>query len=205
MASRFHRSLHALGGLALFVLAGCGHMPVSSMIRLAGIDFQSTDLDRLRVAIKLPRALKARAETTVLRVTVRLADGRQESRDFSLREVDESDALSSEAEQDSRIFTFAIAMRDISELRSFRAGLIEKQKGRSGGAITIAVQPDACRSEPLSSGPVMFSTYLKTAETNGYVPLARDVDLRRVDPGRDLAAKAPTCGKIEPAPHAGKL
>jgi hypothetical protein len=43
---------------------------------------------------------------------------------------------------------------------------------------------------------VLFSTYLKTAETGAYIPLARDVDLRRLDPNRDLAALVPVCGKI---------
>jgi len=205
MASRYRRGVNALGGFAFLVLAGCGHMPVTSMIKLAGIDFQSTDLDRLRIAVKLPRALKARAAGTVLRVTVRLANGTEESRDFSLRDVNEADALASEAEQGNRIFTFAIAVRDVAQLHMFRAALIQKQKGGSGGAITIAVRPDACHIEPLPSGPVVFSTYLKTAETDGYVPLARDVDLRRVDSGQDLAAKAPACGSVEPAPHAEKF
>ena len=99
MASRYRRGVNALGGFAFLILAGCGHMPVTSMIKLAGIDFQSTDLDRLRIAVKLPWALKARAAGTVLRVTVRLANGTEESRDFSLREVNEADALASEAEQ----------------------------------------------------------------------------------------------------------
>ena len=105
------------------------------MIKLAGIDFQSTDLDRLRIAVKLPRALKARGAGTVLRVRVRLANGTEESRDFSLREVNEADALASEAEQGNRIFTFAIAVRDVAQLHMFRAALIQKQKGGSGGAI----------------------------------------------------------------------
>ena len=184
-----------LAGFAFLAAAGCGHMPVSSMVKLARIDFQTTDPERLRFAVKLPQALKARAEGTVLRITVRLATRTEESRDFSLREVDERDALAAEAEAGTEIATFAIATRDAAELRLFRAALIQKQKGGSGGALTIAVKPEACRTAPLPSGPVMFSTYLKTAETNGYVPLARDVDLRRVDPNQDLAAKIPACGR----------
>jgi hypothetical protein len=40
----------------------------------------------------------------------------------------------------------------------------------------------------------LFTTYLRTAETGGYVPLARDVDMRSVLRGRDLAAQMPACG-----------
>jgi hypothetical protein len=193
MVSLSRRATRPLVGLIFLALAGCGHVPVTSMVRLARIDFETTDPERLRVAVKLPQALKARAEGTVLRITVRLASGAEESRDFSLREVDEREALAGEAEAGAEIATFAVATRDVAELRLFRAALIQKQKGGSGGALTIKVKPDACRTEPLPNGPVLFSTYLKTAETNGYVPLTRDVDLRRVDPNQDLAAKIPEC------------
>jgi hypothetical protein len=57
------------------------------------------------------------------------------------------------------------------------------------------VRPDGCRTEPLPNGPVLFSTCLKTVETKGYVALAREVDLRRFDPNRDLAALVPACRK----------
>lgn len=183
----------ALIGLVFLACAACGHMPVTSMVKLARIDFQATDPERLRVAVKFPEMLKARAEGTVLRITVRLANGAEESRDFSLREVDERHALAAEGEAVTEIVTFALAARDVAELRLFRAALIQKQKGGSGGAITIAVRPDACRTAALPSGPVVFSTWLKTAETGGYVPLARDVDLRGLDPNQDIAAKVPPC------------
>jgi hypothetical protein len=80
--------------------------------------------------------LKARAEGTVLRITVGLADGASEARNFALR------------------------------------------SGRT------ASLPDL---------PVLFSTYLKTAETGGYVTLARDVDLRTLARDDDIAAKIPEC------------
>ncbi len=180
--------------LFLSSLAGCGHVPVTSMVKLARIDFQTTDPARLRVALRLPRALKARAETTVLRVTVRLADGAEESRDFALREVNEVAELAAEAEEGSAIATFAIAERDIVDVRMFRGALVQKQKGASRGGIRITVRPDACRIAPLPAGPVVFSTYLKSAETGSYVPLARDLDLRTLDPNRDLVAMIPPCG-----------
>ena len=59
--------------------------------------------------------------------------------------------------------------------------------------LTIAVRPDACRTAPLPDGPVLFTTWLKTAETGGYVALARDVDLRTIDGGQDIAARIPAC------------
>jgi hypothetical protein len=176
--------------------AGCGHMPVTSMVKLARLDLQTTDPEQLRVALKLPSMLKARTEGTVLRIAVRLANGAEDARDFSLREATSAEraALAAEAEGGSAVFAYALAHSDVAQLRMFRAELMRRQKGGSGGAITIAVRPDTCRTAPLPNGPLLFSTYLKTAETNGYVPLARDLDLRRLDPDRDHAAMIPACG-----------
>ena len=70
---------------------------------------------------------------------------------------------------------------------------MQKQKPGSGGSLTIAVRSDTCRIAALPGGPVLFSTYLKTAETNGFVALARELDLRKLDP-EGIAAKIPACG-----------
>ena len=99
----------------------------------------------------------------------------------------------SEADAEPGAQTFALAAGDVAQLRAFRAALMQKQGGGSGGSLTIAVRPDACRTEPLPNGPVLFTSWLKTAETGGYVALARDVDLRTLDGGKDIAAKIPAC------------
>ena len=177
--------------LAFPALAGCGHMPVTSMVRLAQVDLQATDPEKLRVAVQLPRLLKARAEGTVLRITIGLADGSSEARNFMLRAVAEGDAPA--AERGTEVSTFALTARDVAELRMFRAALIARQKGRSGGSLTIALQPDMCRTAPLPDAPVRFTTYLKAAETGGYVPLARDVDLRTLARGHDIAGNISEC------------
>jgi hypothetical protein len=191
--SGFH--LIVLTGFMFLASAGCDHMPVASMVKLARIDFQSTDPEKLRVAVKLPQALKARADGTLLRLTVKLAGDEEEARDFALADVTDMEraALASEAQAGTELFAFALARTDIAQLRLFRAALMGKQKAGAGGSLTISVRPDACRAAPLPDGPVWFSTYLKTAETNGYVPLARDVDLRKLDPNQDIAAKVPAC------------
>jgi len=186
MRDAFGLRLILLTALAFPAFSGCGHMPVTSMVRLARIDFQTTDLERLRVAVKLPRMLKARTDGTMLRIGVKLANGVEEARDFALREV-------SDAEAEPGAQAFAIAVADVAQLHAFRAALVLRQQGGSGGSLTIAVRPDVCRAAPLPDGPVPFTTWLKTAETNGYVPLARDVDLRSLDGGQDIAARIPVC------------
>jgi hypothetical protein len=173
-------------------------MPVTSMVKLAQVDFQTTDPEKLRVAVKLPRALRPRADGTVMRIAVKLASGEQEARDFVLSATtgDEVAVLAGESDAGSELFAFAIAKNDVAQLRIFRTALLQRKRSGSGGSLTISVRPDVCRNEPLPGGPLLFTTYLKTAETGDYVPLARDVDLRTFDPNRDLAALIPACEKI---------
>ena len=44
--------------LIWLLLAGCGHMPVTSMVKLARVDFVATDPAGLRAAVKLPRTIR---------------------------------------------------------------------------------------------------------------------------------------------------
>jgi len=180
------------------LLAGCGHMPVTSMIRLARADLAATDPAQLRAAVKLPRALRLKPAGVVLRIGVKLAGGEEEAQDFVLREVSEANdvlALHAELEPNTHVFAYRLDPAEIARFASFRDALRKKQEasGRRGGNLTITVRPDACRAGDLPDRPVYITTYLKTAETGGYVPLARDVDLRTVLPGRDLAAEIPVC------------
>lgn len=102
-------------------------------------------------------------------------------------------ALASESDARSELFAFAIAKKDLAQLRIFRTTLMQKKKSGSGGSLSIFVRPDVCRTEALPGGALLFTTYLKTEETGSYVPLARDVDLRTIDQNRDVAALIPAC------------
>src|SRR5262245_21743274 len=86
-----------------FLLAGCGHMPVTSMIRLARADLAATDPAQLRAAVKLPRVLKLKPAGVALRIGVKLANGEEDTQDFVLREVsDPADVVALHAEPDRK-------------------------------------------------------------------------------------------------------
>jgi hypothetical protein len=185
--------------LVAWILAGCGHMPVTSMVKLARVDFAATEPAALRAAVKLPRAIRPRPQGVTLRIGVRLASGHEEAQHFLLREASDAGemaALKDEIDADTHVFAFRLEPAEAQRLAAFRDGLKRKQaeRGGSGGALTIAIRPDACRTGALPAGPVRATTYLRTAEMDGYVPLARDVDLRTVMTGRDVAAEIPGCG-----------
>ncbi len=178
----------------VMAMAGCSHMPVTSMVKLARVDFETSDPAQLRAAIKLPRTLRAQPKGVALRIAVQVGRAPEEARDFMLRELPEPAELTREAGAGSHIFAYRIDDADLARLAAFRAELIAKKSSGQKGSISISVRPQACKVGELPDGPIYFSTYLKTAETKDYVALARDVDLRSIVPNAAVVAEIPRCG-----------
>jgi hypothetical protein len=183
----FRRSVRCV---ALFFVigllsAGCGHMPVTSMVKLARVVFTATDPARVR-----------------LWIAVRLASGKEDVQDFRLTDVSDPGAVASlrnEIQSGTHVFTYGLDPAEAARLVAFRDAL-KKQQATSGGrrgAITISIAPEACHSGELADGPLLFTTHLRTAETADYVSLARDVDMRSIAEGRDLATEMPLCGQMD--------
>jgi len=193
MTSRF--LLHCLLRiLPMVAMSGCSHMPVTSMVKLARVDFETSDPAQLRAAIKLPRTLRPRRNGVVLRIAVQVGRTPEEARDFMLRELPEPAELTREAGADSHIFAYRIDDADLTRLAAFRAELIAKKSSGQKGSISISVRPQACKAGELPDGPIYFTTYLRTSETKDYVALARDVDLRSIVPNAAIVAEVPRCG-----------
>ena len=180
--------------LSMLATAGCSHMPVTSMVKLARVDFETSDPVQLREAIKWPRALRPRPNGVALRIAVQVGRAPEEARDFILREIPEPAELTREASADNHIFAYRIDDADLARLAAFRAELIAKKSSGQKGSISISVRPQACKAGELPDGPITFTTYLRTAETKDYVALTRDVDLRSIVPNAAVVAEIPRCG-----------
>ena len=180
--------------LVMLAMSGCSHMPVTSMVKLARVDFETSDPVQLRAAIKLPRTLRPQPNGVVLRIAVQVGRAPEEARDFMLRELPEPAELTREAGAGSHIFAYRIDDADLARLAAFRAELIAKKNSGQRGSISISVRPQACKAGELPDGPIYFSTYLRTAETKDYVALTRDVDLRSIVPNAAVVAEIPRCG-----------
>ncbi len=167
----------------LLLATSCGHMPVTSMVKLARVDFQTSDPALLRAAVKLPTALRPLPAGVVLRISVKRGRGPEEQREFVLRELPEPPALTQEAGAGTRIYAYRLDETDAARLQAFRAELMAQKNAGGGGSITISVVPRACKTLELAEGPISFTTYLRTSETVEYVTLARDLDLRSFAPG----------------------
>jgi hypothetical protein len=183
-----------LRALLMLAMAGCSHMPVTSMVKLARVDFETSDPVQLRAAIKLPRTLRPRPNGVALRIAVQVGRAPEDARDFVLREIPEPAELTREASADSHIIAYRIDDSDLARLMAFRTELIAKKSSGQKGSISISVRPQACKAGELPDGPIYFTTYLRTAETKDYVALARDVDLRSIVPNAAVVAEIPRCG-----------
>lgn len=193
------RPLHPFNTLIVlgFLLAagGCSHMPVTSMVKLARVDFETTETALLRAAVKLPANVRPR--TVTLRIGVKLTGGSEDTQDFKLTEVSDPAELISmrdEIEPGTHIFAYRLEPAEAMRLTLFREQLKAKQKaaGSRGGSLSIAINAQGCHIGELPA-KVLLTTYLRTGETKTYVALTRDVDLRTVDAKRDLAAGISSC------------
>lgn len=164
------------------------------MVKLARVDFETSDPTQLRAAIKLPRTVRPLPKGVMLRIAVRVGRAPEEARDFVLRELPEPAELARELGPDSHIFAYRIDDADVARLTAFRSELMAKKNSGQKGSLTISVRPQACKVGELADGPLYFTTYLRTAETQEYVTLARDVDLRSLVSDTAVVAAMPRCG-----------
>jgi len=169
-------------------------MPVTSLLKLSKVDFATTDPQALRAAVAVPDSLLP--QRVVLRLTGRIGKGPDRHEEFQLEE-DADPALPgslADAKAGVRIAAYRLTPADAARLSAFRTSLF-RQKAISGGVgeLEMTIHPEACLVSPPAEGPVRATTYIKTSETGAYVALARDIDLRTVDPERDLIATAPPC------------
>src|ERR1700749_4838657 len=104
------RCRRALLALCL-LLSGCGHVPLTSLVKLARIDFQNTDPAQLRVAVELPLVLRPLPRGITLRITVkagRSQDSQDEVRDFMLGELPAPAELAREVGSDKRVYAYRL-------------------------------------------------------------------------------------------------
>lgn len=177
--------------LASVAVAACSHVPVTSLPKLAAIDFKTTDPNALLAGIELPQVLRPKPEGVSLELAVRLDDGEERAERYVLRERGGRLPDLPGASDGNSAYVYGLTPADAQRLAAFRSDLLELQKTRHG-SLSIMVHADACRTGPVPDGPLRISTYLSTSETTGFVPLARNVDLREL--GRAPAsAELPEC------------
>lgn len=163
--------------LPALLLQACTHVPITSMVALARIDFETTDLSALRAAMRFPENYRARGSRMIVKV---LVEGAPEVREeFALEPVNDPDELmqlSGEGKAGARLAAFRLPADAVSRFEAHRRRALDAKREKRKGSLSIALEPDFCYEKTPPRETLPFSTYLKTVETVRYVPVLRDFD-----------------------------
>lgn len=200
------RQIAYLAGIlvAAALAASCGHVPLGSLISLRKFDLETTDPERLRVAVRHPdwiRVMPGGARMVVEQK--RKSDGRTVLREeVVFRESATGEdlvSLGGERRRGTELRVYRVAAEDVHRFADVQARLRRQSpEERAGleGSLSVAVA--GCRVAAVPPGPALVSTYLAAKETDGFVPLLRDFDLGKAM----IAAGAPEAGPIGLCPQA---
>ncbi|MCC2097686.1 MAG: hypothetical protein KDJ29_12385 [Hyphomicrobiales bacterium] len=184
------------------LLAGCGHMPVSTMIKLRNFDMLSVDPGELRAAVRLPATLEPQAGGVTLKVSFWPKGGEANKQTVQVVLSEDSRSLGDAALQSyrqagTRLFAYRVSPEDADRLRAAQADFRRRKaegKRRYHGSLSIDAR--ACRRGDLAKGPVYLSTFLNPGRGYGFLPMTVDVDMRRfAKNAAALLAQLPECGK----------
>lgn len=187
--------------------AGCGHVPLTSLPKLAKIDVRSTDLSQLRAGISLPAGIRPLPGGITLTIIALPKAGGRHERKVVLEEVHDAAELASVPTlvAPGRLFTlFKLNSGDVAQLGAFREEMFAGPRNEGNrGSLSLGADK-ACQTGELSGKPITMTGYLRTSETRDYVLLMKDFDLseaaRAIDPKIDLATAIPPCDALPKQP-----
>ncbi|MBX3527266.1 MAG: hypothetical protein KF904_13760 [Rhodoblastus sp.] len=186
---------------ALF-LAGCGHVPVSTMWALRNFDGLSVDPAFLRAAVRVPRAFQPRpGGVKVVATWGKKGDPASERKvEIVLREASlsaEGPALAKENLPGNNLHVFRVAPNDVARLRALQAEIARAKAEKRADHGSLGMGADACRTGDLPDGPILMTTFLKMSDETGWLTVLKNVDLRTLaSKDKPLEEITPPCGKL---------
>lgn len=183
--------------LAFFVavmLAGCTSIPLRSLPDLSRIDFMTTDVNVLRVAIQMPTPMRPRPRGVEMGAVVNIQG--VESRTSFLMVPDESASahreLDAEPAAGMGTYVYRLSTPDIEHFDALRKQVAESKKQGRHGSFGLGIETkEFCLDGPIPKGDLLISTYVLTSETRRFVLLISEHDLRR---DKKMAAALGTIG-----------
>lgn len=185
--------------ILIVFLSGCMTTPISSIPKLMRLDFLTMNFEHVRVGLQLPTFLSLRAGDAVM-IIRSATDGVKNKtvETFGLIEEDMSEADRARFKAKNRAGWGTTAWRikpeDVARLTALqekvRHSRIEGPRIRGSTEIEIL---RVCVAGTLPSGPIYFSTYIKPAENEDYIPMSIDADLVKVFGAAQIATRASRC------------
>lgn len=188
----------ALSAVTLIMgLGGCARMSLVDAYKLNKVEFSTTSVKRLRVAVHIPKYFRLRKPGAVITMTLKKNGSKPaQSERFVLQEIPASQELKKlvlEEGAGGNYYAFRIRPDDIARFEHIRNQSRENAPGskRSG---SMNVTASVCRTKTRLPKKIPFSAFLKAQETGDYVALARDVDLMAEIGFKDAIKLFPSCG-----------
>lgn len=185
--------------ILLVFLTGCMTTPISSIPKLMRLDFLTMNFEHVRVGLQLPTYLSLRTGDAVMIIRSRTDGVKDEIVDtFGLIEENMDDAARARFNVEKRAgwatSVWRIKPDDVSRLtvlqEKVRRSRSEGPRIRGSTEIEIL---RACIAAVLPAGPIYFSTYIKPAENEDYIPMSIDADLVKVFGAAQIATRVSRC------------
>ncbi len=184
--------------LASLVVA-CSHVPVETAWKLRNFDPMTANPTAIRAAVAAPAVYVPREGGAKMVITQARKDGKDEIRqEFVLEEVpvvSETGLSKVTVRRGSVLRAYRIAERDLPpllEMRRMAAERAAKEPGAFAGSFSVGV--DGCRLGDVAlPEEVRVSTWIKTEQSDGYIPLIDDLDLVRALGREKLMENSPAC------------
>lgn len=180
------------------ILTGCMGTPVTSIPSLARIDFETTQVAELAVAVRVPENVRSAPEGAVLTMIISDPDNPEATQTgrFLLEETQAASSdgyLVSQQRNGDRVLSYRLKRDDIARFRALRALRFTASGDRRQGSLTA--MPRLCRTANWQADELHVSVYLKTSEIGRFVPVVKDRDLRKDLTNDSLNVLLPVCGK----------
>jgi hypothetical protein len=190
------KKLLATTALLVFLTA-CSSVPISSLPKLSKVDFLTTDLDRLRVALTLPSQVKPGKNGVVLSVNYAPTGAAPEQSYIILNET-RRDAdrvgLPTVTSSQQRTYAYKLETSEAKKFENVRQRIqVAKEKGVKGTLDISVVTKEFCSTGVLPAGPVLTTIYIASVETEGYVVASRNLDLTQEPATAEILKKLQPC------------
>jgi len=162
-------------------LFGCASVPLGSVVPLLRLDLATTRIEALRVAVRLPEAVRPRPGGVVLDVVLNRQGLPELKQAYLLVETEGAADLAGLVGQQRpgfRLTAYRLGAEDLERFRAVQVALAEaRASGQSGGLGFGIATREFCRTGEAAPGRIPASTYLMTAESNGWLTVSEDFDL----------------------------
>ena len=176
------KSIFVVSVASAILLSGCSTIPLTSIPKLMRIDFMTTDLSRMRVAIALPLSLAPKAGGVVMEMKYRVAENPEQQENLLLVQssaLADKVGLPIDATREQAVFVFQLLPKDVERLNALRAKVAAAKQAHEKGSLGLGISAKQfCKVSAPPSGTLLSTTYVLTSETESYVTMAQNFDLR---------------------------